>query len=142
MPVSIDINDKPENAEPSMNWSDGGRTSRRKFDPENADDSSRFNFESASKINSASESHDEKQYSPMISTDFGTTSRRKLDRENADDSSRINFESASKLNSSSDLHDEKQEDPMISIDFPISTRRCEPKYRINSHLLIFLRNES
>jgi hypothetical protein len=51
MPVSIDINDKPENAEPSTNWRDGGRTSRRKSDLQNADEPIRINFESASKIN-------------------------------------------------------------------------------------------
>jgi hypothetical protein len=54
---------------------DFGTTNRRKLDPENADDSIRINFESASKINSANGVHDEKQDIPMISIDLGNSTR-------------------------------------------------------------------
>jgi hypothetical protein len=58
---------------------------------------------------SSSDSHDEKQESPRISTDRGISIRFNLDDENAESSILINREGDSNVISSSDLHDEKQE---------------------------------
>jgi hypothetical protein len=71
---------------------------------ENAARSSRDNFESAENVTETSDSHKQKQESPMVSTDDGMAIDVRPVFEKAKRSSRDNFESAENVTDTSDTH--------------------------------------
>jgi hypothetical protein len=86
---------------------------------ENADFSSRDNFESAANEIDVSDLQFEKQDSQIISTDAGTIIAVKPLKENADFSSRDNFESTANEIDVSDSQDAKHPSQITSTQQPI-----------------------